>query len=167
MTNKAHAVRTCCRYGRFKKYCGDKTIAFTIWQLGVPMLLTTPHTEPVDERMLQSCVEELVVWFFRWASEMERQMNDPERQEQQRLGGQAHGVSPLTAEDEDRKRLLQSVADDQRKGAKLAKKRDEKELSWDDMTSWQQQLVKRHDEEPDLNKRREPHRKKRHKMFEA
>ena len=131
------------------------------------MLLTTPHTEPVDERMLQSCVQELVAWFFRWALEMERQMNDPERQEQQRLGGQAHGVSPLTAEDEDRKRSLQSVADEQRMGKDLVRKRNAKELSWDEMTSWQQQLVQRHDEEPDLNKRREPHRKKRHKMFEA
>ena len=147
-------------------YFGDKTIAFTIWQLGAPSLLVS-ETEAVNEQVLQTSVQELVAWLFRWALEMERLMNDPIRQEQQRLGGQAFAVSPLTAEDRVRKRSLQTVVDEQREGAKLASQRDEKKRSWDDMSTRQQKLVAMHDAQEHRNKRREQHKKQRHKLFEA
>ena len=122
------------------------------------------QTEAVDERWLQMHVLELFACFLRWALEIHHQRNDPVRQEQQRLGGQAYGVSPMTPEDRKRKLSLQTVAREQRLGARLANKK----LCWNEMTPWQQQLVKSHEEEKnDHNKRREPHKKKKHKLFEA
>ena len=123
----------------------------------------------MHETLLQSTVEELVAWFFRWALEMDRQNNDPDRQEQQRLGGKAYGVSPLTTQDRERKRSLQSIIDEQKLGAKLAKKKDAGEVSWNELATWEQDLVEQHEQGSSKKntERQELHRKKRHKLFEA
>lgn len=132
-----------------RKLLGDKTIAYTIWQIGLPKVLIfnrtlLPSSCP-SEDFLQELVSDMVFWLQRWALAMERRAQQTLMEDQQRLGGQSHKVSPLNSTDQKRKRVSQSAANEKRWQTKLAKKRDSGDVPWEKMTDRQQQLVQKYD----------------------
>jgi len=128
-----------------RKYLGDKRVAFRIWQLGLPSIADNPvvHPRPVDAKvldmgMLQSSLDECIQWYTRLANEI------VDYQSQEGFDAQ---LSASSLDEQERQRqqtrreALQKARDALRCGAALAKERDDKKRSYDEMNDDEQKTL--------------------------
>ena len=128
-----------------RKSLGDKKVAFLIWQHGIPSVADRPLVYPrrvdskvLDMDMLQSGLDECPQWYTCLANDIvvhqsqegfDAQLSASSLDEQERQRQQT------------RRKALQKARDASRLGAALAKQRDNKKRSYDDMNDAEQKTL--------------------------
>ena len=128
-----------------RKFLGDKRVAFLIWQHGIPSVADRPLVYPrrvdskvLDMDMLQSGLDECLQWYTCLANDIvvhqsqegfDAQLSASSLDEQERQRQQT------------RRKALQKARDASRLGAALAKQRDNKKRSYDDMNDAEQKTL--------------------------
>ena len=128
-----------------RKFLGDKQVAFLIWQHGLPIVANDPvvlcrrvGAKVLDVGMLQSGLHECLHWYTCLANEIvvhrsqegfdaQLSASSLDRQERQRQ--------------QTRREKLQKARDALRLGAALAKQRDDKKRSYNDMDDAEQKVL--------------------------
>ena len=135
-----------------RKFLGDKRVAFLIWQHGIPSIADMGHATErpgrghaterpgrvLDMGMLQSGLDECLQWYTCLANDIvvhqtqegfDAQLSASSLDEQERQRQQT------------RREALQKARDSLRLGAALAKERDDRKRSYDDMDEAEQKLL--------------------------
>ena len=128
-----------------RKFLGDKRVAFLIWQHGIPSVADRPvvyrrrvDSKVLDMGMLQSGLDECLQWYTCLANDIvvhqsqegfDAQLSASSLDEQERQRQQT------------RRKALQKARDALRLGAALAKQRDDKKRSYDDMNDAEQKIL--------------------------
>ena len=128
-----------------RKFLGDKRVAFLIWQHGIPSIADRPlvYRPRVDSKvrdigMLQSGLNECLHWYTSLANDIvvhqnqegfDVQLSASSLDEQERQRQQT------------RRKALQEARDALRRGAALAKQRDDKKRSYSDMNDDEQTIL--------------------------
>ena len=128
-----------------RKFLGDKRVAFLIWQHGIPSVADRPvvyrrrvDSKVLDMGMLQSGLDECLQWYSCLANDIvvhqtqegfDAQLSASSLDEQERQRQQT------------RRKALQKARDALRLGAALAKQRDDKKRSYDDMNDAEQKIL--------------------------
>ena len=135
-----------------RKFLGDKRVAFLIWQHGIPSIADMGHATErpgrghaterpgrvLDMGMLQSGLDECLQWYSCLANAI------VVHQTQEGFDGQ---LSASSLDEQERQRqqtrreALQKARDALRLGAALAKERDDRKRSYDDMNDAEQQIL--------------------------
>ena len=128
-----------------RKFLGDKNVAFLIWQHGIPSVADPPlvYSQRVDSKvldmgMLQSGLDQCLQWYTCLANgivdhqsqegfDAQRSASSMDEQERQRQ--------------QTRRKALQKAQDASRRGAALAKQRDDKKRSYYDMNDAEQKIL--------------------------
>ena len=124
-----------------RKCLGDKRVALRIWQHGMPSIADRPG-DPKDMGMLQSCLGECLQWYTALANDIVAH--------QSQEGFDAH-VSASSLDEQERqlqqkrRKALQKARDALRSGPALAKQRDDKKRSYDDMNDAEQQMLEEYE----------------------
>ena len=128
-----------------RKFLGSKRVAFLIWQHGIPSIADRPlvynrrlDSKLLDMGMLQSGLNECLQWYTCLANEIVVH--------QSQEGFDAHQSASSLDEQErqrqqTRRTALQKARDASRLGATLAKQRDNKKRSYDDMNDAEQKTL--------------------------
>ena len=135
-----------------RKFLGDRKVAFVIWQHGLPSIADMGHATKrpgrghatkrpgrvLDISRLQGGLEECLKWFFCLANDIvihraqegfDAQLSASSLDEQERQRQQT------------RREALQKARDALRLGAALAKERDDRKRSYDDMNDAEQKIL--------------------------
>ena len=135
-----------------RKFLGDKRVAFLIWQHGIPSIADMGHATErpgrghaterpgrvLDMGMLQSCLDECLQWYSFLANDIvvhqtqegfDAQLSASSKDEQERQRQQT------------RREALQKARDALRLGAALAKEKDDRKRSYDDMNDAEQKIL--------------------------
>ena len=128
-----------------RKFLGDKRVAFLIWQHGIPSVADRPvvyrrrvDSKVLDMGMLQSGLDECLQWYCCLANDIvvhqtqegfDAQLSASSLDEQERQRQQT------------RREALQKARDALRLGAALAKQRDDRKRSYDDMNDAEQKIL--------------------------
>ena len=128
-----------------RKSLGDKRVAFLIWQHGIPSVADRPmvyrrrvDSKVLDMGMLQSGLDECLQWYCCLANDIvvhktqegfDAQLSASSKDEQERQRQQT------------RREALQKARDALRRGAALAKERDDGKRSYDDMDDAEQKML--------------------------
>ena len=121
-----------------RKFLGDKRVAILIWQHGIPSIATERPGRVLDMSMLQSGLDECLQWYSCLANEIvvhqtqegfDAQLSASSLDEQERQRQQT------------RREALQKARDALRLGAALAKERDDRKRSYDDMNDVEQKTL--------------------------
>ena len=135
-----------------RKFLGDKRVAFLIWQHGIPSIADMGHATErpgrghaterpgrvLDMGMLQSGLDECLQWYSCLANDIvlhqtqegfDAQLSASSLDEQERQRQQT------------RREALQKARDALRLGAALAKERDDRKRSYDDMSDAEQKIL--------------------------
>jgi hypothetical protein len=124
-----------------RKFLGDKRVAFLIWQHGIPSLAERPvvlDSKVLNMGMLQSGLDECLQWYSCLANDIvvhqtqesfDAQLSASSLDEQERQRQQT------------RRQALQKARDALRLGAALAKQRDDRKRSYDDMDDAEQKTL--------------------------
>ena len=121
-----------------RKFLGDKRVAFLIWQHGIPSIATERPGRVLDMGMLQSGLDECLQWYSCLANDIvvhqtqegfDAQLSASSLDEQERQRQQT------------RREALQKARDALRLGAALAKERDDRKRSYDDMNDAEQKIL--------------------------
>ena len=126
-----------------RKFLGDKRVAFVIWQHGIPNIADRTVLDRVASPvanigMLQSSLNECLQWYICLAKDIvvhktqegfDAQLSASSLDKQERQRQQT------------RREALQKARDDLRLGAALAKQRDDKKRSYDDMNDAEQKIL--------------------------
>ena len=130
------------------KFLGDKKVAFAIWQNGIPSVLDHPvvYRDRRDSKaymgMLRSGLDECLLWYSGLANDIVVYRN------QEGFDAQ---VSAGSLDERDRQQqqtrreALQQALHALRRGANLAKQRDDNKRSYDDMAEAEQKLLEDYD----------------------
>jgi hypothetical protein len=132
-----------------RKYLGDKKVATVIWQHGLPSIADIPlvyHRRADTKRrrmgMLQSGLEECLHWYSSLANDI------VVHQSQESFEAQV-AASSLDKQErqrqQTRREALQKARHDARLGAILAKQRDDRKRSYDDMNEAEQQTLEEYE----------------------
>ena len=139
-----------------RKFLGDKRVAFLIWQHGIPSIADMGHATErpgrghaterpgrvLDMDMLQSGLDECLQWYSCLANDIvvhqtqegfDAQLSASSLDEQERQRQQT------------RREALQKAQDALRLGAALAKKRDDRKRSYEDMSDAEQKILESYD----------------------
>ena len=125
-----------------RKFLGDKRVAFLIWQHGLPSIANLPmgnrrrHLQSFD--MLQSSLDECLQWYICLANDIVIHRS------QEGFDTQLSASSLDTQErqwQQTRREALQNVRYALRLGAALAKQRDDKKRSHDEMSDSEQKIL--------------------------
>ena len=132
-----------------RKFLGDKKVALLIWQHGIPSIADLPlgyrgrvGSKVLDMGMLQSGLEECLQWYTCLANHIVVHRN------QEGFDAQ---LSASSLDEQDRQRqqtrreALQKARDALRLGAALAKQRDDRKRSYDDMDDAEQKMLEDYD----------------------
>ena len=135
-----------------RKFLGDKRVAFLIWQHGIPSIADMGHATErpgrghaterpgrvLDMGMLQSGLDECLQWYSCLANDI------VVHQTQEGFDAQL-SASSLDEQEQQRQQTrreaLQKARDALRLGAALAKERDDRKRSYDDMNVAEQQTL--------------------------
>ena len=128
-----------------RKFLGNKRVAFLIWQHGIPSIADRPvvyrrrvDSKVLDMGMLQSGLDECLQWYSCLANDIvvhqtqegfDAQLSASSLDEQERQRQQT------------RREALQKARDALRLGAALAKERDDRKRSYDDMNDAEQKIL--------------------------
>ena len=123
-----------------RKFLGDKRVALLIWQHGMPSIAQHGRADSkvLDMGMLQSGLDECLQWYSCLANDIvvhqtqegfDAQLSASSLDEQERQRQQT------------RREALQKARDALRLGAALAKQRDNKKRSYDDMNDAEQKIL--------------------------
>ena len=124
-----------------RKFLGDKRVAFLIWQHGIPSISDSPvllDSKVLNMGMLQSGLDECLQWYTCLANDIvvhqtqegfDVQLSASSLDEQERQRQQT------------RREALQKARDALRIGAALAKQRDDRKRSYDDMNDAEQKTL--------------------------
>ena len=135
-----------------RKFLGDKRVAFLIWQHGIPSIADMGHATErpgrghaterpgrvLDMGMLQQSMDECLQWYSILANDIvahqtqegfDAQLSASSLDEQERQRQQT------------RREALQKARDALRLGAALAKERDDRKRSYDDMNDAEQKIL--------------------------
>ena len=121
-----------------RKFLGDKRVAILIWQHGIPSIATERPGRVLDMSMLQSGLDECLQWYSCLANDIvvhqtqegfDAQLSASSLDEQERQRQQT------------RREALQKARDALRLGAALAKERDDRKRSYDDMNDAEQKIL--------------------------
>ena len=128
-----------------RKFLGEKRVAFLIWQHGIPSVAEHPvvyrrrvDSKVLDMGMLQSSLDECLQWYICLANDIVVHQN------QEGFDAQ---LSASSLDEQDRQRqqtrreALQKARDALRLGAALAKQRDDRKRSYDDMDDAEQKIL--------------------------
>ena len=120
------------------KCLGDKRVAFLIWQHGLPSVADPPTSKVLDMRMLQSGLDDCLRWYVSLANAIVI------HQSQKDFGVQ---LSQSSLKEEERQRqqtrreALQKAREALRRGATLAKQRDDNKRTFDEMNDAEQKTL--------------------------
>ena len=121
-----------------RKFLGDKRVAFLIWQHGIPSIAKTRRGRVLDMGMLQSGLDECLQWYSCLANDIvvhqtqegfDAQLSASSLDEQERQRQQT------------RREALQKARDALRRGAILAKERDDRKRCYYDMNEAEQKVL--------------------------
>ena len=119
-----------------RKFLGDKRVAFLIWQHGIPSIADPRRV--LDTGMLQSGLDECLQWYSCLANAI------VVHQSQEGFDAQ-QSASSLDEQERQRQRTrreaLQKAQEALRRGAVLAKERDDRKRSYDDMNDAEKQIL--------------------------
>ena len=128
-----------------RKFLGDKRVAILIWQHGLPIVADCPMVlrrrvgaRVLDIGMLQSGLHECLEWYTCLANEI------VVHQSQEGFDAQVSASSLDRQErqrQQTRREALQKARDDLRLGAALAKQRDDKKRSYDNMDDAEKKIL--------------------------
>ena len=124
-----------------RKFLGGKKVAFLIWQHGIPSVAEHPmvlDSKVLNMGMLQSGLDECLQWYSCLANDIvvhqtqegfdaQQYLSSLDKQERQRQ--------------QTRREALQKARDALRLGAALAKQRDDRKRSYDDMDDAEQKML--------------------------
>ena len=113
-----------------RKLLGEKKVALRIWQHGLPSVADPWHNALLDIRMLQSCMLECLQWYIALANDIVVHQTQPEFDVQLSLGSKEEEEQQRQ---QTRREALQKARDALRHGAILAKQREQKKRTYDDM----------------------------------
>ena len=133
-----------------RKFLGDKRVAFAIWQKGIPRIVDHPVVLDGQRRILKTCymgmlqsdLDECLQWYSSLANDIMVHRN------QEGFDAQ---VSAGSLDERDRQQqqtrreALQQALHALRRGADLAKQRDDNKRSYDDMAEAEQKLLEDYD----------------------
>ena len=110
-----------------RKALGEKKLALHIWQNGLPSIVDPPAE--YDLGMLQSSLHECLRWYIAFANDIvayqtQSSLDEEEQQRQQT-----------------RREALQKARDALRRGATLAKERDQGKRTFNDMDDAEQKML--------------------------
>ena len=121
-----------------RKFLGDKRVAILIWQHGIPSIATERPGRVLDMSMLQSGLDECLQWYSSLANDI------VVHQTQEGFDAQL-SASSLDEQEQQRQQTrreaLQKARDALRLGAALAKERDDRKRSYDDMNDAEQKIL--------------------------
>ena len=124
-----------------RKFLGDKKVATLIWQHGIPSLADRPvvlDSKVLNMGMLQSALDECLQWYGCLA-------NDIVVHRTQRSFGAQLSASSVDEQarqrQQTRRQALQKARDALRLGAALAKQKDRRKRSYDDMNDAEQKTL--------------------------
>ena len=121
-----------------RKFLGDKRVAILIWQHGIPSIATERPGRVLDMSMLQSGLDECLQWYSCLANDI------VVHQTQEGFDAQL-SASSLDEQEQQRQQTrreaLQKARDALRLGAALAKQRDDRKRSYDDMDDAEQKTL--------------------------
>ena len=124
-----------------RKFLGDKKVATLIWQHGMPSLADRPvvlDSKVLNMGMLQSALDECLQWYGCLANDI------VVHQTQEGFDAQL-SASSLDEQEQQRQQTrreaLQKARDALRLGAALAKQRDDRKRSYDDMNDAEQKIL--------------------------
>ena len=124
-----------------RKFLGDKRVAFLIWQHGIPSIADNyrrVNSKVLDMGILQRGLNECLQWYTTLAN------NIVVHQTQEGFDAQL-SASSLDEQEQQRQQTrreaLQKARDALRLGAALAKQRDDKKRSYDDMNDAEQKIL--------------------------
>jgi len=121
-----------------RKGLGDRRVAFRIWQHGLPRLADLPAIKVLDMGMLQSSLDECILWYTSLANDIAT------HQSQEGFDIQV-SASSLDGQErqrqQTRREALQKAWDALRLGATLAKQRDHGKRAYEDMDEAEQKTL--------------------------
>ena len=127
-----------------RKNLGDQKVATLIWQHGLPSIAVSRATRPpgafkvLDLRMLQSSLHDCLQWYITLANDILVHQTQPEFDVHLSLGSNEEEEQQRQ---QTRREALQKARDALRHGAILAKQRDKKKRTYDDMDDAEQKMM--------------------------
>ena len=119
-----------------RKLLGDKKVAFLIWQHGLPSIVDPPGKH--DLGMLQSSLNECLHWYVALANDIavhQTQEHFEARQSSSSLDEKER------QRQQTRRDALEKARDALRRGARLARERDQNKRTFDDMDAGEQKML--------------------------
>ena len=128
-----------------RKFLGDKRVAFNIWQHGIPSIADRPlvynrrlDSKLLDMGMLQSGLDECLQWYSCLANDIV--LHKTQEGFDARLSASSNDKQEQQRQ-QTRREALQKARDALRLGAALAKERDDRKRSYDDMNDAEQKIL--------------------------
>ena len=148
-----------------RKSLGHKRVAIRIWQRGLPAIADEPTIRgKVDERVLQSRMEECLTWFSDLVQDLMEHGTQTGFKEQVDLGAKPDGKTKAARER--RREAWATARQHLRRAKQLAGKRDSGKRKWDDMSQTEQEMLEDFDTGK-LKKAADEHQVKRLKPFRS
>ena len=121
-----------------RKVLGDKRVAIRIWQHGLPCNINIDNHVGIDERLLQSSMEECIRWYVALANDITAHQAQP---------GYASQVAASSLDKDEQQRqhkrreALRTAQAAMRRGESLVLQRDGNKRSYNDMNASDQQVL--------------------------
>jgi hypothetical protein len=134
-----------------RKFLGEKKVAFVIWQHGLPRVTDPPafvwsdqtvSRAVLDKGMLQSGLHDCLQWYTALANDIVAHQSQPEFDVHLPSGSNEEGEQQRQ---QTRREALQKARDALRHGANLAKQRDQKKRTYNDMDDTEQKMLEEYD----------------------
>ena len=146
--NKPWKYYKSCAESKMRRQAGHTFVANAIWAIGLPRLpsfATEQRDKQLSSQDLQSvpeAIHSVLNWFDRLASTLQRHHTTKEYQEALRKSGVTHGVSGLTATEQETRTAIRKTRFDIRTAKNLEKQWNDYTLTYHNWHRWQENLLR-------------------------